>query len=114
MTEYLEQAPTTLKDLYAELESYCESLGDDVSKKALKFYFAFRRLKNFACVEVHPQTKTLLVYLKVDPDQSTSSRIQSGCAEHRPLRDRRPRTADRESTRTSEGLATDPESYEAS
>jgi predicted transport protein len=25
-------------------------------------------LKNFACVEVHPQTRTLLVYLKVHPD----------------------------------------------
>lgn len=32
-----------------------------------KYYFAFRRLKNFACVEVHPQTKALLVYLKLDP-----------------------------------------------
>lgn len=71
VTEYLEQAPQTLKNLYAELESYCEGLGDDVSKKALKFYFAFRRLKNFACVEVHPQTKTLLVYVKVDPDSVT-------------------------------------------
>lgn len=68
VTEYLEQAPETLKNLYAELESFCEGLGDDVSKKALKLYFAFRRLKNFACVEVHPQTKTLLVYVKVDPD----------------------------------------------
>lgn len=67
VTEYLEQAPSALKDLYAELESYCESLGDDVSRKVLKLYFAFRRLKNFACVEVHPQTKTLLIYLKVDP-----------------------------------------------
>ena len=38
-----------------------------MGKKALKFYFAFRRLKNFACVEVHPQTKMLLIYLKVDP-----------------------------------------------
>ena len=68
VTVYLEQAPEALKDLYGELESYCESLGDDVSRKALKLYFAFRRLKNFACVEVHPQTKTLLIYLKVDPD----------------------------------------------
>lgn len=68
VTEYLAQAPAALQDLYAELEAYCESLGDDVTKKALKLYFAFRRLKNFACVEVHPQTKTLLVYLKVDPD----------------------------------------------
>lgn len=37
-------------------------------RKTLKFYFAFRRLKNFACVEVHPQTNTLLVYVKVSPD----------------------------------------------
>ena len=29
---------------------------------------AFRRIKNFACVEVHPQTKKVLAYLKVDPD----------------------------------------------
>ncbi|TWH03141.1 putative transport protein [Nocardioides sp. J9] len=68
VTEYLAQSPAELQDLYAELDAYCEGLGDDVTKKALKFYFAFRRLKNFACVEVHPQTRTLLVYLKVDPD----------------------------------------------
>jgi predicted transport protein len=30
-------------------------------------YIAFRRIKNFACVEVHPQSKKLLLYLKVDP-----------------------------------------------
>lgn len=68
VTEYLDQSPQELQDLYAELERYCEGLGDDVTKKVLKYYFAFRRLKNFACVEVHPQTRTLLVYLKVDPD----------------------------------------------
>ena len=66
VSEYLEQAPDPLRDMYYELESFCEGLGDDVTKKALKFYFAFRRLKNFACVEVHPQTKALLVYVKVD------------------------------------------------
>ncbi len=32
-------------------------------------YFAFRRLKNFACVEVHPQSKKLQVYVKVNPDE---------------------------------------------
>jgi predicted transport protein len=51
-----------------ELEQFCEGLGDDITKKVLKFYFAFRGLKNFACVEVHPQKKTLLVYVKVSPD----------------------------------------------
>jgi predicted transport protein len=37
-------------------------------QKTLEFYFAYRRLKNFACAEVHPQTQTLLVYLDLDPD----------------------------------------------
>lgn len=67
VSEYLAQAPETLKDLYAEFEIFAEALGDDVTKKTLKLYFAFRRLKNFACVEIHPTTHTLLVYLKLDP-----------------------------------------------
>ena len=28
---------------------------------------AFRRLKNFACVEIHPQNGQILAYVKVDP-----------------------------------------------
>lgn len=68
VTEYLEQASTELRDLYASVEAFCEAMGDDVTKKTLKYYFAFRRLKNFACVEVHPQTGNLLVYLKVNPE----------------------------------------------
>jgi predicted transport protein len=34
-----------------------------VTKTTRQFYYAFRRIKNFACVEIHPQTKKLLVYL---------------------------------------------------
>ena len=68
VSEYLAGSPQGLKDLFADLEAFVEALGDDVTKKSLKFYFAYRRIKNFACVEVHPQTQTLLVYLKVNPD----------------------------------------------
>lgn len=68
VSELLAQASVELTDLYAELEAFIEALGDDVTKKTLKLYFAFRRLKNFACIEVHPQTQNLLVYLKVNPD----------------------------------------------
>jgi len=67
VTQYLAGSPQALQDLFADLEAFIEALGDEVTKKTLKFYFAYRRLKNFACVEVHPQTQTLLVYLKVDP-----------------------------------------------
>jgi predicted transport protein len=62
-----QRAPKDLRDLYDSLDAYLLSLGDDVTKTVRKNYYAFRRIKNFACVEVHPQTKKLLVYLKADP-----------------------------------------------
>ncbi|WP_321199031.1 DUF5655 domain-containing protein [Bacillus nitratireducens] len=43
------------------------ALGDDVQVKILKHYIAFKRIKNFACLEVHPQSDKILLYLKVDP-----------------------------------------------
>jgi predicted transport protein len=63
------QAPDHVKALFEALEAYLLGLGEDVSKKTTSFYYAYRRLKNFACVEVHPQTKTILVYVKVSPDK---------------------------------------------
>lgn len=67
VAEFLAQAPQPLADLYGTLEAFIESLGDDVTKKVLKLYFAFRRIKNFACVEIHPRSQEILVYVKVDP-----------------------------------------------
>ena len=67
VTNYLEQSSESLKDLFAELEAFAFALGDDVTQKTLKHYFAFRRIKNFVCVEVHPQNHQLLLYLKIDP-----------------------------------------------
>ena len=60
VTEYLDHPPKELRDLYHAVEDYCIAMGDDVTKKTLKNYFACRRLKNFACVEVHPQTRNRL------------------------------------------------------
>ena len=65
---YLEQADQQLKDRYEDLNEYVVNLGDDVQTKVLKDYFAFKRIKNFACVVVHARTRELLVYVKVDPD----------------------------------------------
>jgi predicted transport protein len=67
VTQLHEQAPEDLRNLYDALEAYLVSLGDDVTKTTRQLYYAFRRIKNFACVEVHPQSKKLLVYLKTDP-----------------------------------------------
>jgi predicted transport protein len=66
--EYLAQSPPVLKDRYETLRAFIEALGDDVQSKQLLYYIAFRRLKNFACVEVRPQTESILVYVKLDPN----------------------------------------------
>ena len=68
VTEYLEQSPPELKDWFGELDDYVRALGDDVTQKTLKYYVAYRRLRNFLCVEVLPARRQLTLYLKVNPD----------------------------------------------
>jgi len=67
VTEFLEGSSQELKDIFEELNAFILALGDDVQMKTMKYYFAYKRLKNIACVEAHPQTKKLLVYVKIDP-----------------------------------------------
>jgi predicted transport protein len=66
-TELYEQSSPDLRDRFEALKAFLLALGDDVQMKVLKYYFAFRRIKNFACVEVHPQSQRLLLFVKVDP-----------------------------------------------
>lgn len=66
--ELLARADQEITALYESFEAFALSLGEDVVKNERKNYFAFRRLKNFACVEVHPSSRNLLIYLKLDPD----------------------------------------------
>jgi predicted transport protein len=68
VAQFLEQSDTDLQDLFELVKNFCLEMGDDVQQKELKNYFAFKRIKNFACVEVHPQKKKLLVFVKVNPD----------------------------------------------
>jgi predicted transport protein len=68
VVDYLAKASEALKNLYSDLDAQLMAFGDDIQKTTRKNYFAYKRIKNFACVEVHPQSRALLVYLKVDPD----------------------------------------------
>jgi predicted transport protein len=70
-TDLLAKSDARLADRFGVLKEYILSLGDDVQMKTLKLYFGFVRIKNFACVEIHPQVKKILVYLKLDPDSMT-------------------------------------------
>ncbi len=77
---YLEKASKELKDRYEALRSFIFALGDDVQEKTCKNYFAYKRIKNFACVEVHPQNEIVLAYIKVDPDSIDLSSLGNNFA----------------------------------
>lgn len=62
----LVNAPPQLRDVWDAVSAFLTSLGDDVQTKELKFYVAFKRIKNFACLEI--SSKAVTIYLKVDPD----------------------------------------------
>ncbi|WP_237278580.1 DUF5655 domain-containing protein [Sulfitobacter sp. M39] len=68
VTDYPSKADTGLTDLYLASKDYLMGLGDGVQHKTLKNYFAFERIKNFACVEVKNQDKKVVLYLKMNPD----------------------------------------------
>ncbi|MFB5589548.1 DUF5655 domain-containing protein [Bacillus cereus] len=67
VSDYLEQSNKQLINRFEALRLYMLALGDDVQVKILKHYIAFKRIKNFACLEIHPQSNKILLYLKVDP-----------------------------------------------
>lgn len=75
VSEYLEKAEPELCDLFESLKAFLQGLGDDVQLKTLKYYFAFKRIKNFACVEIHNKEQLVRVFLKVDP---TKIKLEKG------------------------------------
>ena len=75
VSDYYDQASPELRDLFASLKSHLSAMGDDVQMKTLKYYFAFKRIKNFACVEIHPWYSRIALFVKVDPD---SIRLEEG------------------------------------
>lgn len=68
VTQQIEVASPALLDLYHAVTAYLQAAGDDVQVKTTDFYVAFRRLKNFACVELRNQIGKLLVSVRVNPD----------------------------------------------
>ncbi|WP_424986388.1 DUF5655 domain-containing protein [Microbulbifer sp. S227A] len=71
VSQYLDKADAELRALFDAVKEHLEGLGDDVQFKVLRFYFAFKRIKNFACVEIKTQERKLIVHVKVDPDTIT-------------------------------------------
>ena len=65
---FLSMSPDMLA-LFESLEGYVSSLGDDVNRKDLKLYVAFKRLRNFVCVGF--KKDALFLWLKLDPTTIT-------------------------------------------
>lgn len=64
--EVLQTLSEPMQVLLASLEDYTLSLGDDVQRKELRLYVAFKRLKNFATVVLH-RKNCLFLFLHLDP-----------------------------------------------
>ncbi len=67
--ERLAESSPDLISLYNQVCEYANGLGDEVQRKELKLYTAFKRIKNFVSVLVLPQNKDprIQLYLKLTP-----------------------------------------------
>ena len=66
-----ESAPKKFTAIYDELKDFALSLGDDVSESTLKLYSAFKKIKNFATMEIYKSNIRLNV--KLNPNDYTLS-----------------------------------------
>jgi predicted transport protein len=64
--EWIQQLSAPMLELLTSVEDFIGSLGDDVQRKELKLYVAFKRLKNFASIV--PQKSRLVLFLHLNPD----------------------------------------------
>ncbi|WP_431320831.1 DUF5655 domain-containing protein [Rhizobium sp. YTU87027] len=69
MSYRLSQSSPDLRDIYDAVYQFLIGLGDDVQVKELKLYTAFKRLKNFVCMEIYPQARTVTLFLKLNPGE---------------------------------------------
>lgn len=69
--EYLARAEPPLKELFDAVRDYIQGLGDDVQIKPLKWYFACKRLKNFATIQLQTGKNSLLMWLPLNPEEVT-------------------------------------------
>ncbi len=63
----LAQSSSELRDIFDAAYQFLVGLGDDVQVKELKQYTAFKRIKNFTCLQIYPQARSIAAYLRLDP-----------------------------------------------
>ncbi len=71
----VEELDDAMIDRLEALRAALMALGDDVQETVLRLYIAFKRIKNFACVEFRPTAAKILLFVKVDP---VSIKLEAG------------------------------------
>jgi predicted transport protein len=71
ISQTLAELDPTMRDRYEALRSHLLALGDDVEEVTTRFYIAFKRIKNFACIEFKPRDGRIMLYLRVEPAEIT-------------------------------------------
>lgn len=66
--DQIDRSSKEVLSIYKEMEDYLATLGDDIQKKTLKWYIAFKRIKNFLSVVFQHGQNNMLLFVKVDPD----------------------------------------------
>lgn len=59
------KAPIYLKNIYDSIRDYILSLDEDITENRLKYYAAFKKVKNIICVEI--LKSKVLLHLSIDP-----------------------------------------------
>lgn len=62
----LSKADSRVRELFSAVDVRLRVLGDDVNLVKKKQYYAYKRIKNFACVEVYP-SKGVTLFLRLSP-----------------------------------------------
>lgn len=64
--QYFAEAGEKNQNIFYSIRDYVLSLGDDIAENQLKLYVAFKKAKNFVCIEVYQSQ--ILCHLKLNPD----------------------------------------------
>ena len=64
--QYFAEAGEKNQNIFFSIRDYVLSLGDDIAENQLKLYVAFKKSKNFVCVEVYQSQ--IFCHLKLNPD----------------------------------------------
>ena len=64
--QYFAEAGEKNQNIFYSIRDYVLSLGDDIAENQLKLYVAFKKAKNFVCVEVYQSQ--IFCHLKLNPD----------------------------------------------